>query len=124
MYCHCKSNKIILVKGIALGSIIGFLRKIKKLVPEITSGISFLNTLINAFSDLLPHHLDICAVLQGSVAGDAAGLEELIQAVVHRDHILLRGGVDDAFDLVHLVVADHVADGRGHDHDFKRRGEL
>lgn len=39
------------------------------------------------------------------------------------DHILPGGGVDDAVDLMHLVVADHVADGRGHGHDLKSRNQ-
>ena len=45
------------------------------------------------------------------------------KAVVHGDHVLLGGGVDDAVDLMHLVVTDHIADGRGHDHDLKSRNQ-
>ncbi len=43
------------------------------------------------------------------------------QAVVHGDHILPGSGIDLGIDLRHLILADHVADGRGHRQDLKRR---
>ena len=56
--------------------------------------------------------------------GDDALPVKIQKAVIHGDHILPGGGVDDAVDLMHLVVADHVADGRGHGHDLKSRNHF
>ena len=45
----------------------------------------------------------------------------MAQTVVHGQHIFFGRDINDAFNLVCFVVADHIADGRRHDHNLESR---
>ena len=64
-------------------------------------------------------HVRIQGIFQGSVACDSAFFVQLQKALIHGTHLLLTGGGDHTFDLMYLIVADHVPDGRGETHDLK-----
>ena len=60
-------------------------------------------------------------VLQRHASVDDTALDHVEQRLVHGLHTLGGAGGDNGVDLVGLLLADQVADGRVHDHDLEHR---
>ena len=52
------------------------------------------------------------------MAVDHTFLEEIVNACIHRNHVLGSGGVDDTADLMRFALTYQVTDRRGQYHDL------